>query len=307
MDETRHWGEHSGPVLDSVDEYEVIDCQRCLFRHIVPIPTAEELVSIYREGYYSTEKPLYIEQHTEDLEWWNVVYGDRFAAFEALLSPDRRQILDVGSGPGYFLQHGEQRGWKGLGIEPSRQAATHSRGLGLTILERPLTADLVEELPRFDVVHLSEVLEHLPDPGETLRIVRSLLAPGGLVCVVVPNDYNPIQHAYRGIREISPWWIAPPHHVNYFNFESLGRLLTDCGFRVVLREATFPIDLFLLMGDEYIGHPNLGRACHDRRKSFEVNLARSGFGALRRELYQAFAASGIGREALVIGRSDAPA
>jgi len=46
-----------------------------------------------------------------------------------------RRILDVGSGPGYFLLHGKNRGWQTLGIEPSKQAAEHGRKLGLESLK----------------------------------------------------------------------------------------------------------------------------------------------------------------------------
>jgi len=302
MPKKRRWQNHVGYVLDSVEGFDVLECEVCGFKHIVPIPTARELEIVYRECYYAIEKPLYLERSREDLEWWNLVYSERYDTFEELLPPDRRRILDVGSGPGFFLLYGKERGWETLGIEPSAQAAAHSRGLGLDIVEDFLTEKSAQKLGKFDVVHMSEVLEHVPDPANILQLAYQVLRPGGLLCVVVPNDYNPFQSALRTACGFKPWWLAPPHHINYFDFESLSQLLSNSGFDVILREATFPIDIFLLMGDNYIGNDALGRHCHSKRKIFENNLTAAGLTKMKRELYRMFARSGIGREAVVVGR-----
>jgi len=304
MAEMREWQNHRGLVLGSVKGFDLIECEKCKFKHIVPIPTPVELEAVYRQEYYSAEKPLYLERVREDLEWWNLVYSERYDTFEDLLPPHRRRILDVGSGPGFFLLHGKQRGWQTLGIEPSAQAAAHSRELGLEIVEDFLTEQTAKQLGTFDVVHMSEVLEHIADPKEMLQIARSLLAPEGLVCVVVPNDYNPFQYTLRTVCGYEPWWVAPPHHINYFDFDSLSRLLTISGFKVVLREATFPIDVFLLMGDNYVGNDALGRQCHAKRKVLERNLSEAGMTDLKRRLYQAFASIGIGREVQIIAQKE---
>jgi SAM-dependent methyltransferase len=296
-------GDHRGPLLDRAAGFDVIACAVCDFTHVVPLPTPAELARTYRHEYYTAEKPLYLERHREDLAWWNLVYAERYDTFEALLPAGRRRILDVGSGPGFFLCHGRERGWQGVGIEPSAQAAAHARTLGLEIVEDFLTADTAARLGSFDVVHLSEVLEHIPDPGAMLRLVHGLLAPDGVACVVVPNDYSPFQQALRAAAGYAPWWLAPPHHLNYFGFDSLARLLVRSGFAVCLREATFPIDLFLLMGDDYVGDDDLGRQCHRKRMRFEERLERAGLGQLRRDLYRALAAHGVGREAVLVGRA----
>jgi len=300
--EIKTWQGHVGSVLDSADGYDVIECISCGFKHIIPVPTIGELADIYREEYYSTEKPLYFEQSKEDMDWWNLVYSDLYDVFEKDLPPGQRRILDVGSGPGFFLLYGKQRGWQTKGIEPSKQAAAFSRDLGLDIFEAFLDKELAKELGSFDVIHMREVLEHVPDPPEMLELAHHLLNPGGLLCVIVPNDYNPFQFALRAACDFQPWWVGPPHHINYFNFDSLSRLFSKSGFEVILKEATFPIDMFLLMGDDYVGNDELGRECHSKRKTFESNLAQAGLSDLKRKTYQAFASLGIGREAQLIGR-----
>src|SRR5262245_30339439 len=300
------WQDHVGEALDAANGFTVIECDACRFKHIVPIPTPAELEHVYRHEYYATEKPLYIQRHLEDREWLDLVYAERFDAFERLLDGrSRRRLLDVGSGPGLFLKHGAERGgWEVRGIEPASQAVAHSRGLGLDVTQGFLDRGAAASLGTFDVVHMNEVLEHLPDPRAMLGLVHGLLDSGGLVALMVPNDYSPFQAALRGGCGMAPWWVAPPHHVNYFDVESIQRLLAE-RFEVVSVETSFPIDLFLLMGDNYVGNDQLGRACHARRKQFELALARADKSALRQEMYRRLAGLGIGRDVFVIAKKAA--
>ena len=123
---------HTGSVIDKKNGYKIINCDNCGFNHIFPLPTEEELDTIYRNEYYTKEKPLYFERTKEDAEWWNLIYKDRFDTFEELLSDcKRKKILDIGSGPGFFLKYGKERGWDTLGVEPSEQAAEFFKKYGV--------------------------------------------------------------------------------------------------------------------------------------------------------------------------------
>lgn len=303
MESKKKWQNHEGVILHSVNEFDIIKCENCGFKHIIPIPKVEELDTIYREKYYSSEKPFYIERMKEDLEWWNIVYQDRYESFEEYLPANRKRILDIGSGPGYFLLYGKNRGWIGKGIEPSKQAWQHSKEqLLLDVINEFLTWETSKKLPTFDVIHLSEVLEHISNPSEIIQICNSLLNPGGLLCIIVPNDFNPFQNILQESLGFEPWWIAPPHHINYFDSKSLVNFVSSFGFDIVSNEVTFPIDIFLLMGVNYIGNDKKGRQCHGYRKTFEKNLHKAGKNNLKRELYNKLSQLGIGREIIIIAK-----
>ncbi len=299
---TKEWNGHKGPVLGSANGFEVIQCETHGFSHIIPIPTTEELVDAYKHDYYSAEKPLYIQRYREDMEWWNMVYAERYETLEAHLPSSRRRLLDVGSGPGLFLEHGRQRGWQVRGIEPSVQAAEHSQQQGLDVANVFLSAENAASFGTFDAINLSEVLEHIPDAAGFLKVIHGMLDPGGMVVIAVPNDFNPLQEAAVATQPLKQWWVAPPHHINYFNHTSLASLLESLGYEVVHQESTFPIELFLLMGDLYVGDDTLGRTCHGKRKLFELNMQRAGMGDLKRKLYQKLAELNIGREVVIFAR-----
>jgi SAM-dependent methyltransferase len=292
--------DHGGPLVTRAKGYDVIACAVCGFRHVVPLPEPEELERPYRETYYTEEKPTFLAHAGEDQEWAELAQKDRLDQFERLLPSGRRRLLDIGCGPGFFLKTAKARGWQVLGIEPSRQAAAHARSLGVDVIEGFFNDDTVEQIGRFDAVHLNNVLEHVPDPVDMVTRARERLSPGGLLCLNVPNDFTPFQESARDSLSLSEWWVAPPHHLNYFDFESLIRLVTQTGFEVREKTTSFPMEAFLLMGLDYTKDPALGRACHNQRKRFDLGLEKAGYRDARRAFYRALAEAGLGREAVVI-------
>lgn len=302
-------GAHAGATLCERSGFEVVDCESCGFAHVLPLPTEQELEQVYAHEYYATEKPLYLERAESDRAWWERLHDGRLARVEELLGARVGRLLDVGSGPGLLLQRARARGWQVLGVEPSHQAAEHARSLGVPVRRAFLTDELEDELAEsegpFDCIHAAEVLEHLPDPHAMLARMRRMLAPGGVLVLSVPNDFNPFQAAFVEAERAERWWVAPPHHLNYFDFESLEASVRRHGLEPVRRETTFPIDLFLLMGEDYTNDDALGRRCHARRMRFEETLRRTGHDALLDDLYDAFAGLGLGRHAVVYAQGPA--
>ena len=302
--EIKKWQSHEGQVVAAANGYDVIECTNCGFKHIIAIPSEDDLEQVYRDEFYKDEKPHYIDRYREDLEWWNTVYTRRYNILESHLHAHQRKILDIGSGPGYFILNGKNRGWQVKGIEPSVQAGQYSQLLGLDVENRFFDEQTSHTLGTFDVINMGEVLEHIPNPINLLDRVHRHLNTGGLICLIVPNDFNPLQLVLRDHMGFSPWWVAPPHHINYFNFKSLTNLVNRCGFEVVHQESTFPIDIFLLMGENYIGNDNIGRACHTKRIAFEMAFNNDGASHILSNLYSELANQGIGREVVLFAKKN---
>ena len=294
---------HSGPVCQTAGDFSVIECESCQFKHVVPLPSPQALKDVYSNAYYTEDKPHYIDQYLEDKDWWNAIYKDRYESLEKYLGGRVGSLLDVGSGPGLFLALGRTRGWQVKGIEPSKKAFNYSRTvLNLDVDNVFLDASNSMTLGTFDVIHMGEVLEHLPEPTAMLQIAKKLIKQNGLLSLVVPNDFNPFQLILRDQFGFKPWWVAPPHHLNYFSHDSLKKLVERQGFEVMHMESTFPIDMFLMMGKNYVGHDEIGREMHSLRKTFDENLFVSGAFDLRSKLYRAFADLGLGREIVLYAR-----
>lgn len=293
-------GRHNGPRITHVKGHDIIECFDCGFKHALPLPDPLVLEREYRDNYYADEKPNFIAHAGEDQSWFELAQNDRLEIFEKLLPGSRRRLLDIGCGPGFFLATAAKRGWNAHGIEPSRQAAAHARGLGLAITEGLFNKESAAALGRFDAVNLTNVLEHVPNPIVILEMATGMVDSGGIVCVGVPNDFSPLQIAARGAMNTGDWWVAPPHHLNYFDFDSLAALMTRLELKVAERTTSFPMEAFLMMGENYVADPGLGRACHNKRKRFDFAFEAAGLRETRRDFYRAMAKLGLGREAVVI-------
>ena len=91
----------------------------------------------------------------------------------------------------------------------------------------------------------------------------------------------------------------PPFHLNYFTVDSLKKLVESVGFNTVHLETTFSIESMLLLGENYLDQPNLGRKWHKRRMIWEIKLLRK-----KPELYEKYytkmGSIGHGREIFII-------
>ena len=110
-------GDHDGLPVARAKGVDVIACAICGFRHVITLPDTAELERTCRDTYYTEEKPMFLAHAGEDQDWAS---SDRLESFEGLLPRDRRRLLDVGCGPGFFLKTARERGWSVQGLEPSR-------------------------------------------------------------------------------------------------------------------------------------------------------------------------------------------
>lgn len=53
-----------------------------------------------------------------------------------------------------------------------------------------LEEGLAERFGRFDIISCNDVIEHVSDPGRALSNLASLLNPGGLLCMEIPNRWS---------------------------------------------------------------------------------------------------------------------
>jgi SAM-dependent methyltransferase len=301
-----HGDTHAGPLETSTEQGDVIHCRTCGFLHVTPLPSPGTLRRLYEEHFYQEDKSDYLDRAREDEKWLRLMFDLRLNRISKLLGgADRPRILDIGCGPGDFLAACQDRGWQGTGIEPSPVATAFCQDRGLNVRQGFFGADTAAEMGTFDAVHMSEVLEHIADPQEVLKAAHGILRDGGVLAVSTPNDYNPFQETLVTERDFRQWWVVPDHHLNYFTFSSLEALILTCGFTPVARTTNFPMEMFLLMGQDYTSDPKLGRQLHGWRKSFDLTLAANQSESLE-AYYDSLAAAGLGRLTIVFAQKSDP-
>jgi SAM-dependent methyltransferase len=107
--------------------------------------------------------------------------------------------------------------------------------------ERLITLDIAQEVPeteqgRYALVIAGEVLEHVPDADIFLRGCGRLLAPGGRLCVTVPNACCP----KIGLRALAGRESVHPDHRVYYSPRTLTRTLDGAGLLTDAIVSCFP-------------------------------------------------------------------
>lgn len=137
-------------------------------------------------------------------------------------------LLDVGCGGGRFLNRMKRRGWEVEGIDFDGQATSKvTKRYGI----KTHVGDLKQcALPTnsFDVITMSQTIEHLHDPIATLRESLRILKPGGLLVMTTPNVRS------IGAGDFGAFWRGweAPRHLHLFSVESLQQLTQRAGFEV---------------------------------------------------------------------------
>src|SRR5215204_1260775 len=214
-------GQHAlqRPHREWLDSRLVI-CAECRVVSLGRLPLSAELTDLYATGLYVSGAP----RGGALVTWFHRMVG----ALRMRILPGRPgRLADVGSGKGHFLDAARRAGWTVLGIEVSEAAAEEARrryDLTTTVAD---WADAEASGP-FDAITFWHVLEHLPDPVAALRRAHTLLAPGGVVVVGVPNL------ASWQARVFGDAWLHLdiPRHIVHFTPETLAMVLSRAGFVV---------------------------------------------------------------------------
>jgi SAM-dependent methyltransferase len=195
--------------------YDLWRCGRCGSAVTVgPAPRADA----YESGAYAERTPRLAR-----------LAGAMLARFDrrrlALLGPPRGSLLDAGAGRGRFVAAARAAGWVAEGIEPSLRGAEAARAAYGVELSRSAIEDATGS---YAAVSLWHVLEHLEDPGAALGHVASLLEPGGLLLVGVPN----LASAQARIGRERWFHLDLPRHRTHFTAAGLRALLERRGFSI---------------------------------------------------------------------------
>jgi 2-polyprenyl-3-methyl-5-hydroxy-6-metoxy-1,4-benzoquinol methylase len=275
------------------------------YLRLQPIPTQEEVEKYYSEEFYSSkykqfnDSSLAVQKEEQEFmdSRWNSIYEvctSHFGKIKGL------SLFDIGFGFAQTMLFFRQKGFIVSGLEPCSEGVEYAKSQGLDVYQAGVEDFSCAKSKKFDVVTLINVLEHLRDPAKILlEIKEKLLKKNGLLVIDVPNDFNDFQTVANKEHGLNEWWVCPPNHINYFSFTSLSKLLGKCGYKVVAKEASFPLELFLLMGDVYVGDPKLGKSCHQKRVVFEHLMRKHGKADKLTAFYRSMADLDLGRQAVV--------
>jgi SAM-dependent methyltransferase len=215
------WGENPMPVLER-EEWDFRECSDCGQRWHARILSprwndtrfskwmSEDAIREFERDHGNNHDAARAVQHVLRLKDFGV-----------------RRILDFGCGFGRFLEMCRLFGLDAHGVDRS-----HARRSGAGV---QVHAELDDVPGSFDAITMFEVLEHLDDPMDMLRQLKSRLNPGGVMVVEVP-DTSGVSDFYD--RE-SYYKIHPLDHINAFTPDTLVNFMRRAGCRPLDKEPAF--------------------------------------------------------------------
>ena len=234
-------------------EFPVRTCASCGSGFTALIPTPDEIDSAYPSGYsaWNPGDSRLSEKIGERVI--GILIGHDGIVCQQVPIPHWPHdyigyALDLGSGAGRVTAKLREDGWRSIGIDSSESALKVSRALGNELIRA--NASLMPIKPQTMIlVVASHVVEHLYDPINILKELRTILSPGGGITVLVPN--------FDGLdmRTFGKWLyggLSVPRHFTHFSKRGLSTALTLAGFSEVtvstLPYANFAGSLMLRIG-----------------------------------------------------------
>jgi SAM-dependent methyltransferase len=207
-------------------DYHVVRCAGCglLFRH--PGIRPERLGDLYSSGKYA--QFLAGKYTRKRIRRYRVT----MAPFGRLFRKGRgRRLLDFGCGNGLFLDIAYRRGFDCYGVDLAADAIEVAR-------KKPSGQHAYHGAPPdipqlaaggFDVITMWSVLAHLAQPVDDLSMLRTLLAPDGVLLLLTVNAGSlKLKH------DLETWGGFTANHLAFFAPDTLRLLLRRAGFRAVV-------------------------------------------------------------------------
>jgi 2-polyprenyl-3-methyl-5-hydroxy-6-metoxy-1,4-benzoquinol methylase len=194
------------------DHMRIVRCQQCDLVFVNPTFDESHYKQVYAsQAYQDIVRDLGINSHEYRVNRFGTERIRLMSEHLRAANGRAPRYLDVGCSTGFVVEAARDKGWEAIGIDLNPSAIEFGRSRGLDL--RTVALEEAGFAPRtFDAVSLFDVLEHLLDPGRTLRACADLLTPGGILFLYVPN----FDSASRLLMGANAHFIWPTHHLNYY-------------------------------------------------------------------------------------------
>ena len=188
--------------------YTIVKCARCGLEYTSPVPTARKLKSFYADYKDIRAERKIVELNAQEHLKLLKKYGWSTAA----------KTLDFGAGTGVFVE----------------TAGKNCYGVELQYHLQPRIKQSLIELSGilWDFITLWGVLEHLPQPMETVSQLVKRLKPSGILVLTTVDAEGTI-----------PYYYKPPEHLSYWTREAFAILVKKYELKIIEYE---PFQMFQL-------------------------------------------------------------
>jgi SAM-dependent methyltransferase len=215
-----------GPGLPQLQRHSfapfaVVACRGCGLLFLSPRLTPERILALYQDAEYyeSGVAGRGYDEYLAVRENWLRTFRSRLRAIRRHQSAGRS--LDVGCGPGFFLDAAAPLGYEAWGLDPSAYAVALARQAHGDRVRQGLLETAAFPSAHFDLLTAFDAFEHVYDPPAFLEAAHGLLAPGGVLAITTPDAASLLA------RVSGRHWVSfkIPEHVFYWSPATIRRAL----------------------------------------------------------------------------------
>lgn len=230
----------------SKESFAIVQCKKCSFLYTNPRPDISSIGSYY-------ESDSYISHTDNSNNLTNLIYktARRFTLNwkHRLIAKHshEKKMLDYGCGTGDLLAHMKRHQWEVIGVEPNEHARNKAIDKAITV-HPELSKDIKD---KFHIITAWHVVEHIHELKDTIRSLRKLLQPDGVLMLAVPNSASYDAEYYKA------FWAGydVPRHLYHFSPDSFQTLASKTKLKI---QEIIPmkLDAFYvsLLSEKYLGH-----------------------------------------------------
>jgi len=223
-------------------EYSFVRCNDCGLIYLNPRPTQKASTQLYEEDYgIANDGPLSVNQGLRRCEtlrrMWHLLNGNYT---DQILAIANGKVLDIGCGSGKkFLLPLSRASFEVCGVEPNQRFDSVDEKQELNVFCGDLAAAKFP-VDCFDTIIMSQVIEHLPSPKQTIMEIHRIVKPGGQLLIYCPNADGYLKNLFG--KYWHGWHV--PFHLYVFSAVTISRLADSTGFKVCNVGGVTPDDFF---------------------------------------------------------------
>jgi len=223
-------------------KFTLVKCKNCGLGFINPQPKPKELERYYSDKYFAAGSSEMFSDSSISLflskakNFFSKIVSFKHSNNINHSHYEMGRLLDFGCGTGRLISKYKisYPNYEFYGIDNSKIACDKAKKIDDVNIFCGTLEQASYEDNFFNIINAYHVLEHAPNPRETLVELHRILKPGGKILISLPN-FNSFERFVFG----KYWkWIEIPRHLFHFNRKNLGLLLEDIGFKV--ESVTYP-------------------------------------------------------------------
>lgn len=214
-------------IKSTVNNRDIVCCPNCKLEFIYNQPTFDEIKKIYSNEYYKS----WGMEEGENNEV-SIIKRSTFKNMLKKILPYKKEgnILDIGTASGFLLEEAKKLGFEPYGVELSEYSSSIAKKKfgDNRIYNGTLEASPFKE-NFFDLITMTDLLEHIKNPIEILKYCHNLLRyTGGYIMITVPDTTSFTHNLMK-----SKWTQYKLEHLFYFNRKNMEIIAKNTGFEII--------------------------------------------------------------------------